>query len=210
MIMKKESYLNRLSVAADLRRFVFLVLTASIALNFFLVAAVIELPKGVKHELVPPLLSKTFWVGGDQFDRAHLEEMGIYVVQLMLNVTPKSVRFQGDQLLKIIDPQYHAELANQIQVNAAMVERLNVATTFMPSSYSYDPKFPNRIAVHGAFQTHFSDKTIGSSSKVYMIEFGRSVAGKMTLVRFKETSSRDVLGIEKDFREQSEEKGDRP
>lgn len=204
--MKKENYLSRLAGAADLRQFIFWILGASVALNFALVWAVIQLPKGIKHELIPPSVSKTFWVGGEKFDRSHLEEMGLYVAQLMLNVTPKSVRFQGEQLLKIIDPQHHAELANQVQVNAAMIERLNVATTFMPASYSYDPKFPNRIGVHGSFQTHYSDKTVGSTTKVYMVEFGRSAAGKMTLIRFRETSGKDPLGVEFEFREQKSEK----
>lgn len=203
--MKKENYLSRVSAASDVGQFVYLTLASSVLMNVLLVVAVIQMPKGVRHELVPPSLSKGFWVGTDQFDRNHLEEMGIYVIQLMLNVTPKSVRFQGEQLLKIIDPQHHAELLNQIQVNAAMVERLNVATTFMPVSYSYDVKSPNRIAVHGSFQTHYSDKTIGSSSKTYMVEFGRSASGKMTLVRFMETSTRDPLGIDKDFRDQTKQ-----
>ncbi len=206
MSMKKENYLIRLAGAADVRRFVFLVLGASMVLNFVLGLALIKIPKGVRHELIPPTVSKTFWVGAEGFDRGHLEEMGLYVAQLMLNVTPKSVRFQGEQLLKIIDPQHHAELANQVQINVAMIERLNVATTFMPVSYSYDPKFPNRIGVHGTFQTHYSDKTVGSTTKVYMVEFGRSAAGKMTLIRFKETSGKDPIGVETDFREQQIEK----
>jgi conjugal transfer pilus assembly protein TraE len=198
--MNKQSLIERLALAADIKAFVFWVLGISVALNFILVAAVYTLPKGVKHELVPPQVTKTFWVGADQFDRSHLEEMGLYVVQLQLNVTPKSAKFQGQQLLKIVAPAEYATLSEQIHMNAALIERLNVATTFMPTSFSYDPKFPNRISVQGVFQTHFPDKTIGSTTKVYMVEFSRSAAGKMELKDFRETKTNDPLGVEEDFK----------
>ena len=198
--MDKNSLIERLALASDIRKFVFWVLGASVALNFALGLAVYTLPKGIKHELVPPTVSKSFWVGVDQFDRTHLEEMGLYVAQLMLNVTPKSARFQGQQLLKIVTPGAYAAMSNDIQMNAALIERLNVATTFSPTSYSYDAKLPNRIAVSGVYQTHYSDKTISSSNKVYMVEFTRSASGRMELKDFKETATNDPLGVEAEFR----------
>lgn len=198
--MNKQSLIERLALAADIKAFVFWVLGISIALNFILAAAIYTLPKGVKHELVPPQIDKTFWVGANQFDRAHLEEMGLYVAQLQLNVTPKSAKFQGQQLLKIVAAAEYASLSEQIHMNAALIERLNVATTFMPTSFSYDSKYPNRIAVQGVFQTHFPDKTIGSTTKVYMVEFSRSATGRMELKDFRETKTNDPLGVEADFK----------
>ncbi len=204
--MNKQSLAERLAIAADIRIFVFWMLGASLGLNAILGFSVYSLPKGIKYELVPPGINKSFWVGGDQFDRSHLEEMGLYVTLMMRNVTPKSAKFQGQQLLKIVSPTEYAALSNAIQMNAALIERLNVSTSFMANSFSYDAKFPNRIAMTGVLQTHYSDKTISSTSQVYMVEFQRSASGRMELKDFRETTSNDPLGVEAEFRAQQKDK----
>lgn len=193
--MDKYTYLNRLSVISDTKKFVLMMLGASLGLNILLAIAVIVLPKGVRHELVPPTINKSFFVSPIEFDRSHIEQMGLYVAQLMLNATPKSVRFQAEQLLKMVNPDHYAEINNDVLVNAAMIEKMNVATTFTPVSYLYDPKFPNRIGVAGNHYTHFSDKTVQMRTKEYVIEFTRSELGSMELLQFKEAPARDPLGV---------------
>jgi len=203
--MNNENFLKRLAIIADVKAFVLICLGASMLLNLALAIAVIQLPKGVKHELVPPQIDKTFWVSVGPFDRAHLEQMGGYVAQLMLNATPKNARYLSDQLVQIVDPLTYSELNSQIQTNAALLARLNVSTTFHPTHFSYNSKLPNSIAVHGDMKTHYSDKTIKSERKSYVVEFGRSVSGQMTLVRFNETTPRDPLSIDADAKAQSQE-----
>lgn len=203
--MDKSHYLARLASAADIRTFVLLALGASVGLNFLLGMALIGLPKGVRHELVPPVIQQPFKVGGEHFDKAHIEQMGLYVAQLMLNVTPKSVRFQGEQLSRLVSPERFAEMLNQVQVNAALIERMNVSTTFIPVSFHYDPKHPNRIGVSGSLQSLYADKSLQSQPKAYAIEFGRSATGAMNLVQFKETEPGDPLSLEAEFEEAQED-----
>lgn len=203
--MDKSHYLARLAFAADIRSFILLALAASVVLNLLLAVALISLPKGVRHELVPPAITQPFKVGGDVFDKSHIEQMGLYVAQLMLNVTPKSVRFQGEQLSKMIGPVKYAEMVNQVQINAAMIERLNVSTTFVPVSFHYDPKYPNRIGVAGSLQSLYADKSIQSQSKAYMVEFDRSAVGGMQLVQFVETALNDPLALDADFKQEQSE-----
>lgn len=200
--MDKSNYIARLSAAADIRSFILVALGCSISLNLLLAVALIGLPKGVRHELVPPAITQPFIVGGQQFDRAHIEQMGLYVAQLMLNVTPKSVRFQGEQLSKLVAPERYSEIINQVQINAAMIERINVSTMFVPVSYHYDPKYPSRIGITGSLQSLYADKSIQAEPKSYLIEFGRSSAGSMQLMQFKETEAGDPIGIEAEFKEE--------
>lgn len=203
--MNDQNFIKRLGITADVKQFVFWMLGASIVLNLLLAVAVIQMPKGVKHELVPPQVDKTFWVGLGSFDPSHLEQMGGYVAQLMLNATPKNARYLSEQLLKIVDPQTYSDLNAQIQMNAALLARMNVSTTFHPTHFSFNTKLPSSIAVHGDLKTHYSDKTIKSEKKTYVVEFGRSASGQMTLVRFTETTPRDPLSIEADAKAAIEE-----
>ncbi len=207
--MDKPNYIGRLSAAADIRSFILIALGASVGLNILLAIAMIALPKGVRHELIPPSVSQPFEVGGRQFDKSHIEQMGLYVAQLMLNVTPKSVRFQGEQLARLVSPERYAEMQNQVQINAALIERINVSTVFIPVSFHYDPKHPNRIGVAGSLQSIYADKSIQTEQKSYLVEFGRSASGSMNLVQFKETEVGDPIGVEAEFKEENpaEDKG---
>lgn len=200
--MDKANYIERLSAAADIRSFILVALVASVGINLLLALTIIILPKGVRHELIPPSVSQPFEVGGRRFDKSHIEQMGLYVAQLMLNVTPKSVRFQGEQLARLVSPERYAEMLNQVQINAAMIERINVSTVFIPVSYHYDPKHPNRIGVAGSLQSIYADKSIQAEQKSYLVEFGRSASGSMNLVQFKETEVGDPIGIEAEFKEE--------
>ena len=180
-----------------LKTFVLSILFVSLGLNVMLGSSVLSLSKQAspRHILTPPVLEKSFWVEGNNLSQEYLEQMGLYVLQLNLNVSPNSVRYFGRKMLEITDPRAHPVITKRIDVTAARLERDAVSTVFSPQDVFVDVKqHPNKIAFSGKLVTLLSDKRIAEFVKTYVIEFGW-VGNKTVVVDFRETNDRDPLGV---------------
>ena len=54
--------------------------------------------------LLPPAVHKSFWVEQDRVSPEYLEQMGYFLLQLILNVTPQSIDHQSRLLLQYAAP----------------------------------------------------------------------------------------------------------
>jgi len=193
--MQHNNYLARIAVAGEVRLLIIFVLIISFGINLVLGFVLSTMPKGERVYLSPPAIEKSFWMQGDKLSQEYLEQMGYFVIQLMLNATPNSVQYQGKQLLAVVSPLKHAEIKKMIDVNAALLTRNDVSTYFASTSVSTDLKTaPMRIAFTGDLLTIMSDKSVQRLQKVFMVEFGWN-AGRMELADFRETNSADPLGL---------------
>ena len=199
--MNHTNYLRRLAEASEVKFAVIALFAVSVLLNLVLMVVIMALPKTERTHWLPPEVNKGFWVQGDKLSQQYLEQMSWYAIQLMMNVTPDSVKYQGKMLLQIADPKIHETLKKQIYLNAAIIQRDGVSTYFAPrSSYSDFAQYPNRIAYSGNLITLLGDKQTKKVNKTFLLEFG-SIAGKTMLVQFKETNHADPLGIKQEFKE---------
>jgi conjugal transfer pilus assembly protein TraE len=192
-----QKYIEDLSQATMLRTFVLGILAVSLGLNVMQAASLMSLSKqnAPRHILTPPVLEKSFWIEGNNLSQEYLEQMGLYVLQLNLNVSPNSVRYFGRKMLEITDPRAHPAITKRIDVTAARLERDAVSTVFSPQDIFVDVKqHPNKIAFSGKLVTLLSDKRIAEFVKTYVIEFGW-VGNKTVVVDFRETNDRDPLGV---------------
>ncbi|NJM44361.1 MAG: hypothetical protein HC858_11000 [Brachymonas sp.] len=150
--MDSKNYLQNLSQATMLRGFVLIMLATSIGLNLMQGLAIMAMSqKSTSRQiLLPPVLEKSFWLEGKELSQEYLEQMGVYVLQLNLNVSPNSVRYFGKKMLELTDPRAHPIITKRIDVTAARLERDAVSTMFYPQDYFVDVKqFPNKIAFTG-------------------------------------------------------------
>lgn len=60
--------------------------------------------------LVPPTISKSFWIDKAKVSGDYLDQMALFLIQLILNVSPRSVDFQSKILLQYAAPEAYAEL----------------------------------------------------------------------------------------------------
>jgi conjugal transfer pilus assembly protein TraE len=192
-----KHYLQNLSQASMLRTSILTLLAVSLVLNVVQALTVLGMSQKTapRHVLIPPVLEKSFWLEGNTLSQEYLEQMGLYVLQLNLNVSPQSVRYFGRKMLEITDPRAHPQITKRIDITAARLERDAVSTVFSPQDVFVDTKqYPNRIAFSGKLVTLMSDKRIAEFVKVYVIEFGW-VGNKTVVVDFRETNDRDPLGV---------------
>lgn len=192
--MQHSNYIKRLSDAADVKIFILAVLFGSFGLNLILAATVMSWPKTQRTVFLPLEINKSFWVDGDQISPHYLEMMGVHVLQLMLNVTPNSINYQGNLLLGITDPRAHPEIKKRINITSSKLKRDSISTFFQADEVFKDAKHPMRISWAGTEITMLSDKRVKEMRKIYFVEFA-TVAGKTVVSKFGEATEKDPLGI---------------
>lgn len=110
MLLRKMNL--TLSGAAELTKYL---LVSNVALAIGLALAVGKLVSD--HEvtrLVPPYLETEATVGWNTADKAYLEGIGLYVADLIGNITPKNAAFVADRASEILTPRIYKSARAQI------------------------------------------------------------------------------------------------
>lgn len=168
-----------------------LALAASIALNIVIALIAYRLIGLERVILVPPSISKSFWVDSDKVSSEYLEQMGYFLVQLVLNVTPQSVDYQSKLLLQYAAPASYGEIKTAMAIASERLKRDGAATVFSPRTINVDER-ALKVAVQGQLTTFISDRRVAEASKSYLIELQYAL-GKITIKSFKETNANDPL-----------------
>lgn len=195
--MDNNHYVARVAQAVDLKRMVIALLMSSLALNALFGWGLVQLATAQNLNVkvsVPPTLEKSFWVTRDQASQEWIEQMGLFVTQLMLNVTPASVQYQGRMVLDMVSPQAHGAIKKQIDVNALRIQRSSISTFFTPRETIFDKENPRRVALKGDLTTVLSDKTVSKRQVIYVVAFGFE-SGTQRLTQAFESTATDPLGL---------------
>ncbi len=166
-----------------------LVICGLIALSLVLALTAFALVGRERVIVVPPTVSKSFWVDKEKVSADYLDQMALFLVQLMLNVTPRSVDYQARTLLGYTAPEAYAELKTAMTVAAERLKRDNAVTLFSPVAMQIDEP-GMRVAINGTLATYIADRRVTDVNKSYLVEF-RYSGGKLYLAAFKETPTND-------------------
>ena len=141
--------------------------------------------------VVPPAIHKTFWVEAERASPEYLEQMGYFLAQLTLNVTPQSVEHQSRLLLQYAAPASWGELRTAMAANADRIKRDGASTVFSPQDLQVD-EGTQRVGLRGLLTTFISDRRVSEVSKGYAIEL-QQTNGRIFLKTFRETNPNDPL-----------------
>jgi conjugal transfer pilus assembly protein TraE len=166
-------------------------LVGSIAANLVLALFAVRLSGQERIVVIPPSVHKTFWVEQERVSSEYLEQMGYFLMQLVLNVTPQNVDHQSRLLLQYASPSAFGELRTQLSTNAERLKRDSAATVFSAHDLSVD-EGSLKVGVRGQLTTFVSDRRVSEVSKGYAIEF-QYTGGRLTLKAFRETHPNDPL-----------------
>ena len=183
----------RADIASARRATTFLVvlLVGSMLVNLVLAVFAVRLAGHERVVVVPPTINKTFWVESDRVSSEYLEQMGYFLMQLTLNVTPQSVDHQAKVLLQYAAPASFGELRTALLGAAERLKRDGASTVFSPQDLSVDER-ALRVGVRGQLTTFISDRRVSEVSKGYAIELQYS-GGRIFLKAFRETNPNDPL-----------------
>lgn len=158
---------------------------SALAAGLFLALVVIlNLLSTVRTVVVPPSLSKTFWVSGDRASSEYLEQMGSFIAWLILDVTPSTIDWKKDILLSYVDPAQYGALKTRQEVEAERLKRISAATAFAPQQLVASEDTQS-LVVRGRLRTLVNGYETANDLKAYRIDFGHAGA-RMHVLGFKE------------------------
>lgn len=166
-------------------------LLGSMGANLLLAGLAMSLVDRERVIVVPPQIQKSFWVESGRASPEYLEQMGYFLLQLTLNVTPQSVDHQSRVLLGYAAPAVHGELKTTLANAAERLKRDGASTVFSARDLSVDAR-AMRVGVRGQLTTFISDRRVSDVPKGYVIEL-QWTNGRITLKSFRETDPHDPL-----------------
>lgn len=183
----------REDLASARRAFTFLLalLLGSMLTNLILAAFALRMSSRERIVLVPPTVHKTFWVEDEHVSAEYLEQMGYFLMQLTLNVTPLSIDHQSKVLLQYAAPAAYGELRTALSAAAERLKRDGAATVFSPRDLIVDER-SLKVGIRGQLTTFISDRRVSEVDKGYAIAF-QYTAGRIFLKSFRETNPNDPL-----------------
>lgn len=173
--------------------FLKLIVTGLVGALLLLGFAVASLIGSDRQTLVPPTIDKTFWVNKKHVSPEYLEQMGYFIGQLVLNVTPDNVDYQTKMLLQYACPSGYGKLKTDQAVAGNALKRDSISTLFNTRNIQVDEK-TLKVALIGTLSTWVSNKKAPDYAKTYLGKFEYQ-NGRICVTDFKETSSDDPFGL---------------
>lgn len=166
-------------------------LIGSMLVNLILAVFAYRLSSHQRVVVIPPSVHKTFWVEEERVSAEYLEQMGYFLMQLILDVTPQSVDHQSKVLLQYAAPAAYGELRTTLLSAAERLKRDGAATVFSARDLTVDER-TLRVGIRGQLTTFISDRRVSEVPKGYAIEL-QYTAGRIFLKAFRETNPNDPL-----------------
>ncbi len=123
--------------------------------------------------LVPPKMTKEFWVERDRVAPEYMEQMGVFVATLVGNLSPGNAEFNVNMLIKhYLDPAHqNPEVIQELLGQAAYIKKNNITQAFFPSSISIVDAENMRVRVEGSNIINIGTNRLSGERASYLIRF---------------------------------------
>lgn len=126
--------------------------------------------------LVPPHITKTLWVEGGAVSKEYLEEMGIYMAKLLLDLSPTSFAYNHETLLKYATPEAYGALKKQLMDDGEHYTQLQLSTHFKPSEVIANPQ-KLHVEVKGTLTSYVAGHEMSVLPETVSLQFSLRGAG---------------------------------
>ncbi len=148
-----------------------------------------------KTIILPPETKQSFWVEGNTFAPSYLEEQATYFCHLFLDITASNVLFQGDVILRYVEPRFYSEIRSNLLNEEERLKKENLTLHFMPIEVKVYPHDLS-VLVTGDLNSYVGGKKITTSKKVYKVNF-LSNHGRLFLKSFTPLNDEEIKEEEK-------------
>lgn len=182
--MNANHYLTELTIRTGIKKTVWILLILSLVTNFVLALGMVFTKHTERTIVIPPHIQRSVWFENEKVSKEYLEEMGVFIAQLLLNTTPQTVEKQHGDLLKYVAPNYYQALQKELALSAKYIKQNNFGTWFVPRrvvGYEHN----NTVEIEGQFQVAQNDKVTERSQRKLLITFNYE-NGKVMLTGIKE------------------------
>lgn len=185
--MELKNFLRDVEARTAVSKFMQLLLIGSMTLNILLAAMYLSIDKSVRTQLVPPEITKSFWVDGKRLSPEYLDQMGDYVVAKFASVTPATIDVNNALLLRYVHPTVFGELSVRFKTAAEKLKREGIARHFFVKEVQISEDSQSAAYI-GLVETWVGDKKLPSPEyKAYLVGF-QYEGGVVTIRELRETS----------------------
>lgn len=120
--------------------------------------------------IVPPVIEKEFWVDSQSVSPTYLEQLGLFLGQLLLGKSSQSAASQRSILLRHVDPAYAGALKQRLIEEEEILTKQNASYVFYPVDIKVNPSEMS-LTLIGDRQLFVNGKQISSAREDYTLQF---------------------------------------
>lgn len=131
--------------------------------------------------IVPPDIPKTFWIEKNKVSSEYLEAMSIFVVNLLLDVSPSNIEFSQQQLLKYISPGFYTQMKERLHEESERIKREGITTYFKIQKLKVKENM--EVNIEGILTSFVGGDKVNEEKQNYKIGWDFE-GGRISLLRF--------------------------
>ena len=140
--------------------------------------------------VTPPGIEKSFWITSGNASESYVEEMALWIANLILDVTPDNIDYKATKLLEYADPRAHGALKERQMLESARIKRDNATTYFSLETIRVHPEKLAAL-ISGRMHTLINGTPVPEQNKNYFVRF-RLDHGRASLIQFEEIPHVDI------------------
>jgi conjugal transfer pilus assembly protein TraE len=179
--MNPEAYKDELSTAKKAVRDHRLATTLIGAALVFALAIIHRQVDSARTIITPPVIDRTFWVSGSKVSNEYLELMGPFIAQMILDISPSSVQYKRDTLLKFVRPESHSGMRIQMDKEGERLGKLGASTVFRIARVTPNAESKS-VRMDGTLSTYINSKEFNTDAS-YDAQFTYD-GGSLWLISF--------------------------
>ena len=120
--------------------------------------------------LVPPLISQVMWVDRYQVSQTYLQQMGLFMGQLLLSNSAESVKLQMDTILRFVHPAAYTTMRQYLIGEEEHLKKQQGSYHFNVHATEINPK-THSITLTGDRESFVGGKRIDQARESYTLTF---------------------------------------
>jgi conjugal transfer pilus assembly protein TraE len=134
------------------------------------IQALTTLVKSERVVVVPPHISREFWVEKNRVSPSYLEEMGLFFASFLLEMSPESAAYKREIILRSTVTEGYGALKAKLLEDERRLKKERVVTAFSPQSVKVSPS-KMAVEVTGDLMGFVGEKRISQSRDTYSLTF---------------------------------------
>lgn len=143
--------------------------------------------------ITPPTIEKSFWLTADTASDSYIQQMTLWVSNLILDVTPDDIAYKAKLLLQFVHPDLHGKLKERQDLEAQRIKRDNTSTYFVMQTIRTHPEKLAAV-ISGRLHTLINGNRVADQEKNFLVRFAID-GGRAQLIEFTETSNADLAKL---------------
>ncbi len=160
--------LNRYHQIVSQKNFLLGFLGVSLLLNILQVAERLTVTE--KIIVLPPSITKDVWIKGNSVSESYLEEWSLYLTNLLLNVSAKTIGYQAELAMRHVSPDFSGKIQKKLVRDTDALQKNNATTTFSPKEIKVIEKTMT-VYVTGTFSTYVGKERVSAHEQTYQLNF---------------------------------------